>query len=346
MELNETLTQEAIYWCQKSRVTWLQDGERNTKFFHTSTLIRRRRNAITRLKLIGEDWCTDLKILKSTARDFFVQLYTMEPCSPCNLSDWAFHRLTHSDRHWLNRPISDSEIYDAVFQMGALKASGPDDFPPGFFQQYWHIVGNTIIRAVRDMFDTSRLSGRLNASLICLIPKGKAPDRLSQFRPISLCNVLVKVVSKILANRLKPLMAKLTGLFQASFIPGRSLVDNVIVAQELIHSLQKKTNRKGGFVLKVNLEKAYDRVHWPFLQEVLKGTDFKHKFVSLIFDCVTSTSLSVCWNGECIPPFSPSRGLRQGDPLSPYLFVLCMEIFSQQVSRAVERKEWAALRCT
>lgn len=188
----------------------------------------------------------------------------MEPSSSCTSTDWLFPSLTHRDRHWLNRPVSGQEIHDAVFQMGELKAPGPDGFSPGFFQRYWHILGGTVIDAVQGMFVTGRLLPGINDSLICLIPKGAAPDRLNQCRPIALCNVLVKIVSKFLANRLRPLMAKLTGPFQASFIPGRSTVDNVIVAQEVVHSLQRRKGCKGGFVLKVDLEKAYDRVQWSF----------------------------------------------------------------------------------
>lgn len=151
------------------------------------------------------------------------------------------------------------------------------------------------------------------------------------------------MVSKILANRLKPMMIKLTGLTQASFIPGRSTVDNIIIAQELVHSLSKRKGKNGAFVLKVDLEKAYDRVDWTFLRAILDATSFKAELISLIMDCVTSTSLSICWNGEALEPFTPSRGLRQGDPLSPYLFVLCMEVLGHSINEGVERKQWSAV---
>lgn len=156
--------------------------------------------------------------------------------------------------------------------------------------------------------------------------------------------MLVKVVSKILANRLRPLMASLMENYQASFISGRSTSDNIIVAQEVVHSLQRLKGRKGGFILKVNLEKAYDRVDWGFLGKVLKCTGFKPEFVNIILDCIPTAEVAVCWNGESLTSFKPSRDLRQGDPLAPYLFVLCMEVLSQRISKAVEQRQWKPIR--
>lgn len=146
-ELDDILNQEAIYWRQKSRISWLQDGERNTRFSNMFTLLRRRRTHITRLKVNAVDWCEEPTTLKEMARDFYERLYTTEPCRPSQSSAWSFPQLTHWDRHWLNRPVSDLEIYDAVFQMGASKAPGPDGYSPVFFQRYWHILGDKVIGA-------------------------------------------------------------------------------------------------------------------------------------------------------------------------------------------------------
>lgn len=139
-------------------------------------------------------------------------------------------------------------------------------------------------------------------------------------------------------------MARLTGKYQSSFIPGRSTFDNIMIAQEVIHSLSKRKGRNGGMMLKVDLEKAYDRIEWSFLREVLSFSGFQSHFCDLILNCISSASLSVSWNGAVLPPFKPTRGLRQGDPLSPYLFVLCMEVLGQTISRAVELKTWTPVR--
>lgn len=177
-----------------------------------------------------------------------------------------------------------------------------------------------------------------------MIPKCAAPENLNQFRPISLCNVLVKVVTKVLANRLQPLMPKLIRPFQASFIPGRSTADNIIAVQEAVHTLSKRKGSKGGFILKVDLEKAYDRIEWEFLDKVLPFTGFTPAYCALIRHCISSTSLALCWNGELLPSFTPTRGLRQSDPLSPYLFVLCMEVLGQSIQQAVDQNVWQPVR--
>jgi hypothetical protein len=135
-------------------------------------------------------------------------------------------------------------------------------------------------------------------------------------------------------NRIRPLLSNLVSPFQAAFIPGRRGVDNVIIAQELIHSLHKKKGRKGQFILKVDLEKAYDRLEWSFIREVLLFFNFPSRLVDLILECVSSSSISILFNGGQLEVFKPSRGIRQGDPLSPYLFILCMEYLSLKISDA------------
>lgn len=343
-EYNQILVQEELFWQQKSLISWLQAGEQNTRFFHTSTLLRRRRNRICRLKDPSRVWCDESPQLQAMATRFYEQLYTSEPTSSPSPVPLRFPTLSHSDRQWLNRLVSELEIQSALFQMGSHKAPGPDGFSVLFFQKYWPVVKPQVLSLLGGVFSTGQFPIGLNASIICLIPKCDAPEDLHQFRPISLCNVLVKVVTKVLSNRLQPLMATLTGPCQTSFIPGRSTVDNIIVVQEAVHTLSKRKGSKGGFILKVDLEKAYDRVEWTFLDRVLPVTGFSSTFYALIRHCISSTSLAVCWNGEFLPSFTPLRGLRQGDPLSTYLFVLCMEVLGQSIQQAIDRNAWRPVR--
>ncbi|GLT27442.1 hypothetical protein SLA2020_024390 [Shorea laevis] len=171
-----------------------------------------------------------------------------------------------------------------------------------------------------------------NNCLISLIPKIKNPETVKQFRPIGLCNTSYKIISKILVNRIKPFLDSLISPCQASFVPGRKGIDNVIILQELVYSFSKKKGRKGDMIIKLDLEKAYDCLEWSFIREALVFFNFPAKTISLIMSCISSTNISILVNGDKTEPFSPSRGIRQGDPLSPYIFILCLEFLSIKIS--------------
>lgn len=143
---------------------------------------------------------------------------------------------------------------------------------------------------IQEIFLRGEICKEENETLLCLIPKVPYPETMAQFCPLTLCNVLSKLVMKLLANQLKPLILKLTGEHQTSIVPGCQAVDNVIIAEEIIHTMQKRKGIKGGMVLKVDLEKAYDRVEWSFLKEVLLAVGFSTHLVGLILSCISSTS--------------------------------------------------------
>jgi hypothetical protein len=165
-----------------------------------------------------------------------------------------------------------------------------------------------------------------NDTYVVLIPKVKKPSRIKDLRPISLCNVLYKLVSKVLANRLKLILPDVISGNQSAFVPGRLITDNVLIAYELSHYLMNKRSGKEGFAaVKADMSKAYDRVEWSFLEAMMIKLGFCRAWVKLIMKCVTTVKYQIKVNGELTGKFMPTRGLRQGDLLSPYLFVICAE---------------------
>uniref|UniRef100_A0A2N9FPJ3 CCHC-type domain-containing protein n=1 Tax=Fagus sylvatica TaxID=28930 RepID=A0A2N9FPJ3_FAGSY len=194
---------------------------------------------------------------------------------------WA-PRISDTEALVLLAPITASEVRNSLWSLKPFKAPGPDGLHPGFFQRCWPQVGDSVVKEVCQIFSSGKMPEYLNKTLISLIPKCIGPETLSQFRPISLCNTVYKVVTKIIVNRIRPLLSNLVSPFQAAFIPGRRGVDNVIIAQELIHSLHKKKGRKGQFILKVDLEKAYDRLEWSFIREVLLFFNFPSRVGNLL----------------------------------------------------------------
>lgn len=178
----------------------------------------------------------------------------------------------------------------------------------------------------------------LNNTNLVLIPKSGNSETMSELRPIALCNVLYRILSKVLVNRLKQVLPRLISKAQSAFVAGRSIMDNVIVAFEMIHYMKRKSKGKDGTVaLKVDMSKAYDRIDWGYLKNIMLKMGFAPRWVEMMMLCVSSVSYNVLVNGEIVGPIQPRRGLRQGDPLSSYLFIICAEGLSSLIEKAEAR---------
>lgn len=243
-------------------------------------------------------------------------------------------RITTEMNEFLLKEFSEAEVKSALDAIGDLKAPGPDGMPSIFSKKLWDVVGGKLVTEVLQALNGCKLPEGWNETVIVLIPKIDKQERVTDLRPISLCNVTYKVVSKILAGRLRTVLDDVISPSQSAFVPGRLISDNILVACEITHFLLNKRDGNLGYAaLKLDMSKAYDRVEWSFLEKMMRRLGFADQWIGLIMECVSTVSYRIKVNGDVTDTFKPERGL-QGDPLSPYLFLLCAEGFLALLQKA------------
>ncbi|XP_028053421.1 uncharacterized protein LOC114257814 [Camellia sinensis] len=236
------------------------------------------------------------------------------------------------DSGFLEAEFSEEEILSAIKSCGGNKALGPDGFNMSFFQKCWHIVKEDVFLFMRDFHQNAKLVRGLNSSFIALIPKNENPASLNEYRPINLVGSMYKILAKILSNRLKQVLPRIISETQSAFMRGRNILDGILIANEIVDGWNKA--RGCGIVLKLDFHKAYDSVNWEFLFSILFNFGFGPKWMSWMKECVASIRTSVLVNRSPTPKFCPQRGLRQGDPLSPFLFIIVAETLNILLGRA------------
>ena len=322
---------EESFLRQKSRVQWINLGDRNSKFFFRSMRQRCSRSKVLSLTDEHGNRVEEPSEVKSMVVNFFETLLRQPAGCPridLDLVRRALPKRISGDQcATLGREVSDVEIKAVLFSLKDNKAPGPDGYNATFFKKAWSVVGDDFLRAIRSFFSSGRLLKQVNATVVALIPKVPNPSTVGDFRPISCCNTIYKCIAKIIANRVQMVLPDVVSPFQSAFVAGRRISDNILLSQELLRNY----HRDGGHprcALKVDLMKAYDSVRWDFLVAILQILGFPEQMIAWISECISTPRFSISINGELNGFFASGRGLRQGDPMSPYLFVLAMEVFS------------------
>ncbi|GKV44689.1 hypothetical protein SLEP1_g51849 [Rubroshorea leprosula] len=334
IELWENIRSKESRMQQKSRKVWLANGDANTKFFHNCVKGRRKRNEMSSIQINGNQ-IVEPNRMKEEIASFFEKMFTEEWRERPTLEGVQFNQISMEQNVSLIAPFSESEIKAAIWECECSKAPGPDGFNFGFVKSEWDTIKEEVIEFIHEFQKNSKLVKGLNTSFIVLIPKVVSPQKIEDYRPISLLGAMYKILAKLLANRLKEVLEGVIGEQQMAFIRGRQLMDGVVIANEMIDEAKKK--KKKSFMLKIDFEKAYDKVSWNFLEYMMKRMGFSETWRNWIKECLKTCLVSVLVNGSPTRQFSISRGLRQGDPLSPFLFTIIAEGLNGLISTASKK---------
>ncbi|GJV56857.1 RNA-directed DNA polymerase, eukaryota, reverse transcriptase zinc-binding domain protein [Tanacetum coccineum] len=252
---------------QRAKIKWLSDGDKNSKFFHTVLKVRAHKSRIERVQ---------------------------------NENGESFE-----DAKEMIRSVNDKEIKEALYDICDNNCPGPYGYTAKFYKNAWTVVGSDVCEAVSDFFKNGKLLGKVNATLITLVPKSTTPIKVSDYRPIACCNVLYKIISKILTNRIKSALCKIISPSQSTFIPGRQITDSILLTQELLKGYSWKSGAR--------------------------------RMIKWIMVCVRIAAFTINVNNERVGYFKGGRFLRQGDLISPYIFTLVMEVFTLILHKQISK---------
>jgi hypothetical protein len=329
--LLKLLDYKRIYWQKRCTVRWFQVGDGNTQFFHTVATERYRRNSIATIKL--EDGTVVEDHVGKEAALFLAYKQRLGCSDPPNmLFDLEAIIKKVEGLEELTVPFTTDEIDQAVKEMPTDRAPGPDGFNGCFLKSCWHIVKHDFYKLIMDFYEGDLDLESLNTGFITLIPKCQSPETVNDYRPITLLNCCLKLLTKLLANRLQRVILRIVHKNQYGFLRSRSIQDCIAWAFEYIHQCQSSGRKV--LLLKLDFAKAFDTIEHKPMIEIMRAMGFGDRWLKWISSIFSSGKSSVLLNGTPGRQFKCKRGVRQGDPLSPLIFVLAADLLQAAINNA------------
>ena len=278
----------------------------------------------------GDRKLTTQQELETHILAFYKQLYTrdntMEEAEEAreDCLQYLIRPVTEEHNQVLLQPLTSEELKEAIKQLPAGKAPGIDTVPAEFYQACWDEIDGNIFNFVAEAIDKQHIAEEMNISKIALLPKSEDRSKVQNFRPISLLITPYKIIAKVFANRMKPLLHNWILPSQTGFVPNKCILDNIFLAFEAIEWAHE--NKQHLSMLLLDFEKAYDRVNWTFLRQVMGRMGFQQTWINQVMALSENASAVVIVNGEQSNTFKLQRSVRQGCPLAPYLFLLTVDV--------------------
>ena len=326
----------------RSRAQWIEDGEKPTKYFCNMESRNYHSKLITKLETDQGNIITDQKDILKETKNFYKKLYSKKPRPQLNnifekLDTLQFNTLSDSEAAEIEGKITYDEALQFLKKMKNDKSPGSDGFTTEFFKFFWLDLGHFIVRYINYSYDKEEMSVTQKLGIITCIPKAeKVRHFLKNWRPISLLNIIYKIASGCIANRIKTVLDIIIDQDQTGFISGRFIGENTRLIYDVMHYTE--IHNIPGLLLLVDFEKAFDSISWSFIDTVLDIFNFKCSIKSWIRTFYKNSVSAVIQNGYLSESFGLERGCRQGDPLSPYLFILCAEILAILVRNSKDIK--------
>ena len=306
-------------------MNWLQEGDANTKKFHGVMSNRRRQNTIN-LVSVNREIVEGVQNIRDAVFNHFSSHFKRIATVRPSVDALHFRNLSFSEAGNLTKPFSLEEIKQAVWDCDSFKSPGPDGISFDFIKKIWELVKDDFMQFLMDFHRNGKLTKGVNSTFIALIPKVNSLQCLNDYIPISLVGCLYKMLAKVLANRLRNVIRSVVFDSQSAFSKGKQILDGILIANEVVDEARRLDREL--MMFKVDFEKAYDSVDLTYFDMVMVNMNFPTLWRKWISKCIGTAKAAVLVNGSQTEEFPIERGLRQGDPLSPFLFLLAAEGFN------------------
>ena len=333
-EIQNIKTDGVILRC---KVRWFEEGEKDSNYFFNLEKHNGVKRHIKKLTKIDGNNTTDPKEILDLEKEFYENLYANKSTKSFDqinsyVQDVEMPSLSEDDKGLLDTAINENECWETLKTFKNNKTPGNDGIPAEFYKKFWTLFSTYMIDSFNETFIKGELSISQKQAIITLLDKKKDRTLLKNWRPISLLNVDYKILSKTISKRLVNILPDLIHCDQAGYVKGRYIGQNIRTIIDLLN--YTKTENKPGILISVDFEKAFDSLSWDFMNSVLLKYNFGQNFIKWVNIFYTNVTSCMINNGHTSPYFNIARGVRQGDPLSPYIFILCVEILACKIRQS------------